>query len=311
MTVAGEQSPGKGDTVMSHFRVSLLLLAPLLGFAAPLHADMGPKPDDRLFFSVTYAGEPLPDTHFTATVLRFYPTGSTRKSGPSGAAVPGLADLDLSAPGGRWGRTSHWGGEGARGHVEFNGFYEGGGVPDQIRLAVYLPSQGKVFVSDVAETHPLLRTYQVDLQPDGTATLRLDRTGAFAVDWLVGLWRLGMWLALGLTLAIESLVVAIFARRDKRPVARLFWCCLAGNLLTLPIVWAVTVTGFCFLGPRWGFVVLAIAELFALLFEGLVYAWRGRLGWAKGFRLSFLANAASLGVGIISGQASVWVATSA
>jgi hypothetical protein len=295
---------------MSQFRVPLLMLAGLLGFAAPVHADMGPKPDDRLHFFVTYAGEPLPDTEFVATVLRFYPLGSTRRSGPSGAAVPGLTDLPLSAPDGQWARTSHWGGQGAHGHVEFYGFFEGGGVPDQIRLAVYLPSQAKVFLSDVAETHPLLRTYQVDLQPDGTATLRLDRTGAFAVDWLAGLWRLGMWLALGLTLLIEGTVVAIFARRYKRPLARLFWCCLGVNLLTLPVVWAVTVTGFFFLGPWRGFVVLAIAELAAVLFEGLVYATLGRLGWAKGLRLALLANAASLGLGIISGQFSVWVGTS-
>jgi len=271
---------------------------------------MGPKPDDRLFFSVTYAGGPLPDAQFTATVLRFEPLGSTQKSGPRGASVPGLADLDLSAPGGRWGNTRHWGGEGAHGHVEFNGFFEGGGVPEEIRVAVYLPSQGKVFVSEVAETHPLLRTYHVDLQPDGTATLRLDRTGAFAVDWLAGLWRLGMWLALGLTLLIEGTVVAIFARRYKQPVARLLWCCLGVNVLTLPMVWAVTVTGFFFLGPRWGFVVLAIAEVAALRFPGLVYATLGRLGWAKGFRLSLLANAASLGFGIVSGQTSVWVTSS-
>jgi hypothetical protein len=295
---------------MNQFRMPLLVLATLLGSATPGRADFGPKPDDRLHFFVTYAGEPLPDTPFVATVLRFYPLGSTRQSGPKGAAVPGLNDLPVDAPGGQWGDTNHWGGQGAHGQVEFHGFYYDGGVPDRIRLAVYLPSQPKAFLSDVAETHPLLRSYQVDLQPDGTATLRLDRTGEFAVDWLVGLWRLGMGFALGLTLLIEGSVVAAFAGYYQRPLACLLGICVGVNLLTLPGVWAVTVTGFYLAGPPSGLVVLALAELAATLFEGLFYALPGRLGWAEGLRLALLANAASLGFGIIGGQATVWSTTS-
>jgi hypothetical protein len=49
-----------------------------------------------------------------------------------------------------------------------------------------------------------------------------------------------MGIALAITLAIELLVVSIWALVAKLPVGRLLLVGLIGNLLSLPVVWLVT-----------------------------------------------------------------------
>jgi hypothetical protein len=273
--------------------------------ARPARADLGPKFDDHVYFNVTLNGEPLPDASFDAALLRYYPPGSEARARAdnSGRSIPSLGDLPADESGGRWSYANYkWGGRGGNGRVDFHGFYYDGGIPDRVRLAVYLPSQQKLYVTDVAPTHPLLRTYRADLRPDGGGTLTLNRSGAFAVDWLWGLWQLGFGPALALTLLAEGLVVWAYARWWDATDTRLVRICLVANVLTLPVVWVATVIGFNLPSVYWsGLGAFAGVELFVTALEGLAYATLGRLGWSRGMALACLANAASVGVGVVVG----------
>jgi len=70
----------------------------------------------------------------------------------------------------------------------------------------------------------------------------------------------GFLIALAITLPIELLVAWIFTRLTKKSFKA--WVILIANLITLPLVWFVFP-----LIPLNSFVVLLLAEIFALLFE--------------------------------------------
>jgi hypothetical protein len=284
-------------SVRSVLALLALCLSPL-----PAHADLGPKPDDRLHFTVTLEGQPVPDASFVAGLLCWK---DKRKGGPDnmGAVVPGLKErFPPDTSGGGWTYGDYkWGGQGADGHVEFHGFY--GSNPERFRLAVYLPSRQMLFVTNEVDTHPLLTEFHVDLHDDGTGTLRRDETGRLLADALVGLSRRGMPLALAATLLVELGVAAVvvLSLRKRSLLGRVCLVCCGANLLTLPPVWVVSLIGFWLFGLWGGMATLAGMEFGATVCEGLFYATIGRLGWSAGFGLSLLANAASFGLGLLSG----------
>jgi hypothetical protein len=250
---------------------------------SPVRGDAGPKPKNDVVVSVTYQGRPLADANFKATLMEIAET----------ARRP-LTDAD----GRQWARANYqWGGDGRNGQVRFDGFsprqrMDPGGAwpPKQVRLVIDLPSKGS-FVTDVAETRPYLTLLRADLHPDGTGSLTRD---------LESLWqRLDMPYALGLTLLVELSIVAAYGRYKRAPHKRLLVLCVIVNVLSLPVVWFVTLECYSELGQWRGFGCLVLAELGAAVFEGLAYAWLGRLGLRSGLWLSLLANSASLLMGLI------------
>jgi hypothetical protein len=151
-----------------------------------------------------------------------------------------------------------------------------------------------VFLTDVAETRPYLTLLKADLHPDGT--------GLLTATW-ESLWqRLGLSYGLGLTLLVELSIVVAYGRYKGAPLKRLLELLALGmivNFLSLPVVWFVRLESYSKFGQLRGFGCLLLGEVGATVFEGLAYAWPGRLGLRSGLRLSLLANSASLVMGLI------------
>ena len=220
------------------------------------------------------------------------------------AEVPGLElALPPSEAAGTWSYASYrWGGKGRNGQVEFKGFVNG--LPNRLRVAVFLPSGEQVFITNEAETHPLLNRFHVNLSADGTATLARDQTGRWLADGLVGLARQGMLRALAITLVIEWLVVVLvlLGLNKRQLIVRMVATCLGVNLVTLPALWVACLIGYWMLGLWVGSVVLVFLEVFVFLVEGSAYAVVGRLGWKWGLAVAFMANALSFLLGLIIHQ---------
>ncbi len=271
-------------------------------FAMTARADFGPKPNDRQTFSVTLEGDQLPDVRFVAAMLC---QRDRAMEGPQnmGAVIPGLEEtLPPEDSDGRWTNASYrWGGKGSNGQVQFNGFY--GDVPKVFRVAVYLPSREKVFLSNESTTHPLLNRYTVDLASDGTATLTRNESGRWLADPLVGLAQRGILFALAVTLVVETLVVgSVVTALKKREVrTRMAATCAVANLITLPALWVICLIGF-WMGGLWtGLLIFAVQEIAVVLLEASLYATLGRIGWRPAFGVALVANAASFLLGIALG----------
>jgi hypothetical protein len=275
-------------------RRALRPLAVLLGLTAllavvgqPVAADMGPKP--HMDIHVTYEGGPVPDAAFQARVL----TCAAGDEVPyqKGQPLPGLEQVELQDPAGcRWQEPDYpvWGGDCTDGRCWFS--YR---LPPRFRLAVYLPSQDRLFVTDAAERRGIYDSFVADLSPDGTGRLR-PATG-LARAWTVQ----GIAAALPLTLAVETAAILLFAQRRRQPCRRLLLTGLVANLLTLPGVWAVAGLAAMLGGPQAGLVALGLLELGAWEVEGAAYATFGRLSLGAALLLSVIANAASLGLGLL------------
>ena len=290
-------------------RLWLTLIVISLGsWSSDANADIGPKPNDRQYMTVKLDGQSLQDTYFLAAMLS-EETKLREQPLNMGKAVPGLnAALRAKRSTDNWSYANYlWGGAGKNGEVDFGGFAYGG-VPKRFRIAIYLPSQDKIFITDAAETHPLLHRFLVDLTSNGTGTLVRDQTGQWLADRLVGLARHGMFRALAITLVVEWLVVGlmILVLKKRQLLIRMMVTCLCVNLATLPVLWVVCLVAFWMFGLWTGFLILIWLELIVFILEGSTYATIGRLNWKWGLTVSLLANIASIAVGIIFNQGTTW-----
>ena len=271
--------------------LSILTLMVLAFAASPAVADVGPKLPDSVVVTVTYEGEPLEDPGAVAALLSL----ASEQQDPINMAVPvpQLDTLKLVDPSGNvWTYAGYlWGGKYKNGKFRFHGFQPVGGMAENVRVAVYLPSQDKTFVTDIAPTRPYLARMTADLHADGTGTLRLN--------WPSALQDLPFLQALGITLAVELLIVFVYSRRKKTPLARPLRVGIWANLLTLPVVWFLVIGLQVTLATAGEIGVFVGIEVLAALFEGVMYAWRGKLGWKSGMSVSFIANTASALVGLV------------
>jgi hypothetical protein len=107
---------------------------------------------------------------------------------------------------------------------------------------------------------------------------------------------IGAWArAFALTCVIEVPVV-VWATRDAEPSAlRRVVIAVVGQLATHPLVWFV----FPYLPGITGWTSFVASELYATVLEAILYAvaWP-RVGTARAFGISAVANAASLAVGL-------------
>lgn len=287
-----------------HQRSSWLLAALLLitVFSLPARADFGPKPNDRQEFEVTFEGNQLSDARFVAAMLE---QTDQPLSAPNnmGALLPGLTEAVAAENSGQvWTYADYrWGGSGVNGRVDFNGFY--GQIPKSFRLAVFLPSMDKVFLTNEVKTHPLLTRYKVNLSTDEMSTLQRDESGRWIADRLIALTSRGMPFALTITLALELavVVVMVLAKNKRECMKRMLMTCLGMNLITLPALWVICLVSFWMFGLRIGLMILLIQELIVVLIEAGAYATIGRLGWKPAVAVSLAANATSFFVGLALG----------
>ena len=184
-----------------------------------------------------------------------------------------------------------WGGEHENGKFRFHGFAPVGGKPDQVAVAVYLPSQNKTFLTEILATRPYLDRMTADLHADGTGTLRHD--------WPSVLQHLPFLQALAITLAVELLIVFVYCRRKKLPLARPLRVGIWANLLTLPVVWFLVIGIPITLATAGEIGVFVVIEAAAAIFEGVMYAWRGKMGWRSGMLVALIANTVSALMGLV------------
>lgn len=269
---------------------SAVALTVLVFASSPAVADVGPKLPDAVVVTVTCEGKPLEDQGAVAALLSL----ASEEQDPINMAVP-VPQMDPSKlvdPGGKvWTYAGYlWSGEYRDGKFRFNGFQPVGGKPDQVRVAVYLPSHDKAFLTDISATRPYLDRMTADLHADGTGTLRHD--------WPSVLQHLPFLQALGITLAVELLIVFVYCRRKKLPLTRPLRVGIWANLLTLPVVWVFVILLPVTLATANEIGIFVGIEVAAALFEGVMYAWRGKLGWKAGMSVAFMANAASALLGL-------------
>jgi len=268
----------------------------------PARGDAGPKPDG-LHFTVTRENLVL-EGEFTAAVLVL----KAKDDAPSGqppiripVSLPGLEHgLPAEEPTSVWTYARYmWGGHGRDGQVDFGNLLN---HADRIRVAVYVESEKRLYVSDEGKTHPLLTHFNVTLEGSDKATLVRVETGRRLADALVALEEHGLWIALAITLAAESLVivVAMTLRGMRTQMLRTLTICLTVNCLSLPPLWLFALLGF-YCGGFWvGMVLLGILEAGVVIFEGTAYALFGKQAW-WGLALSLIANVASFSAGVVSG----------
>lgn len=250
-----------------------------------------PKLSDSVLVTVIYEGEPLEEQDAVAALLSL----ASEERDPINMAVP-VPQLDTSklvdSSGKVWTYAGYlWGGENENGRFHFRGFQPVGGKPDQVRVAFYLPSQDKAFLTEILPTRPYLDRMTADLHADGTSTL--------SHDWPSLLQHLPFLQALGITLAVELLIVFIYCRRKKLPLARPLRVGIWANLLTLPVVWFLVIGLPVTLATPNEISVFVGIEVVAALFEGVMYTWRGKMGWKAGMSVAFIANAASALLGLV------------
>jgi hypothetical protein len=106
--------------------------------------------------------------------------------------------------------------------------------------------------------------------------------------------------AFALTCVIEIPIV-LWATRDVGAPARRAVIALVGQLATHPLVWFA----FPYIPGVTGWTSFVASELYATALEAVLYAtaWP-RLGTARAFGVSAVANAASLAVGLAVGRCS-------
>lgn len=178
---------------------------------------------------------------------------------------------------------SAWGGDCQNSNCSFN--YD---LPSEFRLAIYLPSQDKVYLSAEVTRKNFRSTFEAELLPDGNINLQETTHLQTAKNKNIQ----NFVIALILTLILE-LVVALIYVSSTKIAKKVLISVLVANVISLPIVWFVfpmlKVIPFSNL---WG-------EIFAFVFEGYFIHLLNKevISLKKSFVLSILMNLASLIIG--------------
>lgn len=99
--------------------------------------------------------------------------------------------------------------------------------------------------------------------------------------------------ALGLTLAVEAPIIALYMRRRAIPTIRIIAAGVLPSLLTQPLAWQAT----SWLGPDEYLQGAVLIETAVVLVEAVLLKLILPLRWLPALVLSLLANTASLLIG--------------
>jgi len=106
--------------------------------------------------------------------------------------------------------------------------------------------------------------------------------------------------ALGLTLLLELPLVLVWSFVARLSFKRMLWAGLIGNLISLPLVWFVTVGCEFEFGLSWtSLTFFGLAEAAAVLFEGSLYIRLGGAPKIPAYIFSFGANALTMCTGVL------------
>ena len=269
-------------------------------------ADIGPKPKTDI--NVVFNQQNIPDSDFSAVILQcrvvldYY--GQEKSIPENEEEIDGQLTSLLSfsrsnlIPQLQIGeydsiKNCYWvpailtrGGECSNSSCHF--YYS---IPSKFKLAVFIPSLDKVFVTNEISRTNLNSLYRVELFPDGSAKiLETTLVSSFARASII-------------TIILELLISLIFVSVRKLPKKILAYVLLA-NIISLPIVWFVFPLANIMSIPiiwlgLWPWVVIVISEIFAVLFETYFVYIPNKLimSFKQSLKLSMLNNMVSLFVG--------------
>jgi hypothetical protein len=249
--------------------ILLVLIASSLAYA-----DIGPKPSADYY--VTYGGQEI-EGNFRAVMLSCWHDGGGRLP-DSLIAELNISEYDAARNCSWRPEWSAWGGDCAESRCSFTYM-----LPEEYRLAIYLPGEQRVYVSDVTQRKNFRSSCSVELLSGGGMKITEYRDN-FVMDLL-------FFVALVSTLFLELLTAAVFVFVTKSRWRLLIYVA-AANIISLPVVW--------FLFPALALslmLILILAELFAVLFEASVLHLFGKLSPKRALLLSVLMNAASFLLG--------------
>jgi len=256
--------------------LALLMLFILPGF---VYADLGPKP--TVDIDIYYNGNKVPDIIFNAMML-VCQKGNVGYEGIQ-RQIPQLNISEYDPANDCYWRPAFlaWGGDCKDSKCHF-----GYSPPSEFRLAVYIPSLDRVFITNEISRKNFNSNYKAELRSDGSA--EISETTPFVKKDAVSLFIR----ALIITLIIELLVAFIYLSIARLPKKILLGVLIA-NLISLPIVWFI----FPVMGIIW--LVIVLSELFAVVFEAYFvhYINKEIITLKKSFVLSIMINITSLVVG--------------
>ncbi len=265
---------------------AILILTIFLFSLAPglVPADIGPSPSVDIY--VTVNGQSVPDTTFKAKMLTCQ-TGASQlwDNDPSQLNINEYDSLN----------KCYWrpaklvlGGDCQNGKCHFS--YR---LPSKFRLAVYLPSKGRVFLSDEVTRENFRSVFEANVLLDGTIEIQeMSQERSLFIQIISAKT---FFIAMVLTLILELIVAFIYgsitlARTSKKLLSSVS----VANIISLPIVWFI----FPLLRIK-PLEILLLGELFVFVFEGYFIHWLNRdiLTLKRSFVLSILMNLASLVIG--------------
>ena len=142
--------------------------------------------------------------------------------------------------------------------------------------------------SNIFEKHSFEASFTVQVNADNLSVEQIGLGLPYALSTQV----MGFLVALVITLSIETPLAVLMLKRWKLPHKWIL--ILVANLISLPIVWFV----FPFISNN-TFIVIGLAELFAIAFEACFYYLAMRkdgLSLGRAATLSALANLASVAI---------------
>ena len=246
-------------------------------------ADLGPKPSVDI--DVIYNQQNISDSSFSAKMLSCVTQDFAQsESKYEKDLIPQLQinEYDSSKNCYWFPARLAWGGQCANSSCHF-----GYMPPSEFKLAVFIPSIDKVFITNEISRTNFNSRYKAELFSDGSAKIS-ETTPVLSSDKVSSFAK-----AFPITIILELLVSLIFLSVRKLPKKILAYILLA-NIISLPIVW--------FLFPLVKLPILAIivmSEIFAVLFETyFVYILNKQIiSFKQSLTLNILNNLVSLFVG--------------
>ena len=268
----------KITTVLLLVSVSFLLI-PTLALA-----DIGPQATANMH--ITYQGEEITASRFNAIMLACH----KHEYEPRDVEVSQLNIKNYDSE-----RHCYWqptvtvfGGECKNSQCQFRAFAL---MPKKFKLAVYLPSLDRVFISNPVSKKSLYSDYEVDLLSNGTINIK-EVTPFLKSDVVRNVKPFIA--ALVVVLGVELSTGTLYLLFTKTPLKILVSIAL-GNLISLPLLWIV----IPHLNIKHLWPVILIAQAFAISFESyFIYLLnRQRIALRRSFILSMLINLASCFIG--------------
>jgi hypothetical protein len=267
---------------MANPRLIAFALLTLFLFAAVSNADIAPP---TMHINVTYKGSSGMPVNGTFNV---YPLVCANSTNISNVTVPKLNLSFDTASGCYWVPAEMSGATCESGWCDLYYF-----PTTSFKLAFYLPSLNKTFVTNETNQSSFGTTYDVSLYQNGSATIT-----AFSIPTPPPTPQTYIVLfaaALVLTVAIEVATAFLYLRFVKiKKKARILVAVIVANIISVPVLWFIFVY---FLGAL-GFI---LGELFAFLFEGgfVYYFNKKAIKLKSSMIMSLIMNITSLVLGVL------------